>query len=71
MQVVFNRTIDISMQGNEDCYVRVSTGTVDGIESGMAWLSMPLDTAIELYEKLGESIEDGKTKLNAQIKLQK
>lgn len=68
MQVTFNETIDIYILNSDECYTRLTSGTVNGRLIGSTWLSMPLDRAIELHKLLEIAIEDGKNKLNAKIK---
>jgi hypothetical protein len=67
MNVAFNETIDIAITHKDEVYSRVTRGLVDGREVGDTWLSMPLDTAIELYAQLDQVIEEAKFKLNAKI----
>jgi hypothetical protein len=67
MQVTFNETIDITIDHNDEIFTRITRGNLNGKETGDTWLSMPLDTAIKLHEQLGQTIEEGKAKLNHKL----
>jgi hypothetical protein len=68
MKVEFNETVDIEITYKDESYVTMSRGVSgNGLEYGSSHIQLPLDTAMELCEKLTQIIHDAKKALNERM----